>query len=131
MCISSELPLITCRVSDDGLQELRWIYDRRDLGEARADLAAWLGKLTAKHPRLTTWVEDTIEETLTFFCLPRQRHKHLKSTKVVPSFPNPESCLRLGRALTVETHENWMEANRYLNMDDLREHKKLTLRKAA
>ena len=34
-------------------------------------------------------------------------------------------------ALAVETNENWMEANRYLNMDDLREHKKLELRKAA
>ncbi|MQU73744.1 hypothetical protein GHK29_03155 [Sinorhizobium medicae] len=29
-----------------------------------------------------------------------------------------------------QTHENWMEANRY-NMDDLREHKKLALRQAA
>ena len=46
-------------------------------------------------------------------------------------FPNAESCLRLVRALAVETNENWMEANRYINMDDLREHKKLELRKAA
>jgi hypothetical protein len=34
----------------------------------------------------------------------------------------------LVRALTVEMHENWIEAIRYLNMDDLREHKKATLR---
>src|SRR3546814_12963852 len=34
------------------------------------------------------------------------------------------SCLRLVRALAVETHENWLEANRYLNMDELREQKK-------
>jgi hypothetical protein len=27
-------------------------------------------------------------------------------------------------ALPVETHENWLEQHRYLNMDDLREHKK-------
>ena len=32
--------------------------------------------------------------------------------------------LRLVRALAVETHENWLEQHRYLNMDDLREHKK-------
>ena len=44
---------------------------------------------------------------------------------------NTESCLRLVRALAVETHENWMEANRYINMDDRREHKKLALRQAA
>lgn len=30
-----------------------------------------------------------------------------------------------------ETHENWLEANRYLNMDDLKEQKKLQLREAA
>jgi transposase-like protein len=41
------------------------------------------------------------------------------------------SGLRLVRALAVETHENWLEANRYLNMDDLREHKKTELRQAA
>ena len=35
------------------------------------------------------------------------------------------------RALAVETHENWLEANRYLNMDDLKEQKKLQLREAA
>lgn len=130
---------------DDCLQELRWLYDRRDLAEAKADLAAWLAKWSPRYPRLTGWAEDNIERTLTFFRLPRQHHKHLKSTNmlerlneeirrrtyVVRIFPNAESCLRLVRALAVETNENWMEANRYINMDDLREHKKLELRKAA
>lgn len=130
---------------DDCLQELRWLYDRRDPAEAKADLAAWLTKWSSRYPRLTAWVEENIEETLTFFRLPRQHHKHLKSTNmlerlneeirrrtyVVRIFPNAESCLRLVRALAVETHENWMEANRYINMDDLREHKKLALRQAA
>ncbi len=45
--------------------------------------------------------------------------------------PNAASCLRLIRALAVEMHENWLEAHRYLNMDDLREHKKEALRMAA
>lgn len=130
---------------DDCLQELRWLYDRRDLAEARADLAAWLAKWSARYPRLTGWAEENIEQTLTFFRLPRQHHKHLKSTNmlerlneeirrrtyVVRIFPNAPSCLRLVRALAVETNENWMEANRYINMDDLREHKKLALRHAA
>lgn len=130
---------------DDCLQELRWLYDRRDLAEAKVDLAAWLAKWSARYPRLTAWAEENIERTLTFFRLPRQHHKHLKSTNmlerlneeirrrtyVVRIFPNAESCLRLVRALAVETNENWMEANRYINMDDLRELKKLELRKAA
>lgn len=88
-------------------------------------------------------MEEAIDSTLTFFRLPRQHHKHLKSTKerlneeirrhtyVVRIFPNSQSCLRLVRALAVETNENWMEANRYINADDLREHKKLALRQVA
>src|SRR6201984_2459390 len=35
------------KVDDDCLQELRWLYDRRDLTEARRDLAPWLAKWSA------------------------------------------------------------------------------------
>jgi transposase-like protein len=143
--LRNALDYVPRKVDDDCLQELRWIYDRRDLAEARADLAAWIGKWQAKYPRLVAWAEENIEETLTFYRLPRQHHKHLKSTNmlerlneeikrrthVVRIFPNAESCLRLVRALCVETHENWLEAHRYLNMDYLRELKKEALRKAA
>jgi transposase-like protein len=83
-----------------------------------------------KYPKLTGWVEVNIDQTLTFYRLPRQHHKHLKSTNmlehlneeikgethVVPIFPNGESCLRLVRALAVKTHENWLEQHRYLNV---------------
>ena len=132
------------RVDDDCLQELRWLYDRRDLAEARRDLTAWLAKWSGKYPKLAGWVEENIDETLTFY-RPRQHHKHLKSTNMlerwneeikrrthgVPIFPNAESCLRLIRALAVETHENGLEQHRSLNIDDLREHKKETRRRAA
>jgi putative transposase len=130
---------------DDCLQELRWVYDRRDLAEARRDIAQWLGKWQGKYPKLTSWVEDNIEETLTYYRLPLAHHKHMKSTNmlerlnqeikrrthVVRIFPNDKSCLRLVRALAVETHENWLEATRYLNMEALREQKKENLKMAA
>jgi transposase-like protein len=133
------------RRDDDCLRELRWLYDRRDAAEARRDLAAWLLKWQDKYPKLCDWVESNIEETLTFYRLPAQHHKHLKSTNmlerlneeikrrthVVRIFPNEASCLRLVRALAVEMHENWIEATRYLNMELLREHKKLMLREVA
>ena len=133
------------KADDDCLQELRWIYDRRELSEARSDLAAWLRKWSPRYPKLTGWAEETIEETFTFYRLPRQHHKHMKSTNmlerfneeikrrtiVLRIFPNEDSCLRLIRALAVETHENWLEANRYLNMNDLKEIKKADLRQAA
>ena len=63
--------------------------------------------------------------------LERLNEEIKRRTHVVRIFPNAESCLRLVRALAVETHENWLEANRYLNMDDLKEQKKLQLREAA
>ena len=143
--LRNALDYVPRKVDDDCLQELRWIYDRRDWAEARADLAAWIGKWQGKYPRLVGWVEENVEETLSFYRLPRQHHKHLKSTNmlerlneeikrrthVVRIFPNAESCLRLVRALCVETHENWLEAHRYLNMDYLRELKKEALRQAA
>jgi putative transposase len=131
------------KADDDCLQELRWLYDRRELAEARQDLGRWLGKWQGKYPRLCDWVEANIEETLTFYRLPQQHHKHLKSTnmlerlnqelkrrtRVARIFPDAASCLRLIRALAVETHENWLEAIRYLNMSHLAEHKKEALRK--
>ena len=54
-----------------------------------------------------------------------------RRTHIVRIFPNAESCLRLVRALAVQMHETWLQAHRYSNMDDLREHKKEALRMAA
>jgi putative transposase len=102
---------------------------------------AWRSKSRAP----TDWVEDNIGSTLTFYRLPRFHHRHLKSTnmierlneelrrrtRVVRIFPNVASCLRLTRALCAETHEAWLEDNRYINMDLLREERKEQLRKAA
>lgn len=143
--LRNALDYLPRKADDDCLQELRWIYDRRDLKEAQADLAAWLKRWERRYPRLTDWAEEAIGETLTFYRLPRQHHKHLKSTnllerlneeikrrtRVVRIFPNPESCLRLVRALCAETHETWLEDNRYINMDLLKEQKKAAMKLAA
>jgi putative transposase len=130
---------------DDCLRELRWLYDRRDVNEARKDLAGWLKRWQDKYAKLCAWVEDNIGETFSFYSLPLGHHKHLKSTnmlerlneeikrrtRVVRIFPNEQSCLRLIRALAVETHENWIEAHRYLDMNLLHEHKKEQLMQLA
>jgi transposase-like protein len=47
------------RVDDDCLQELRWLYDRRDLPEARRDLAAWLAKWSPNIPASRTGSKKT------------------------------------------------------------------------
>jgi len=143
--LRNALDYLPRKADDDCLQELRWLYDRRDIQEAERDLAAWIGKWQGRYPKLVDWVESNIGQTLTFYRLPRAHHKHLKSTnmlerlneeikrrtRVVRIFPNTESCLRLVRALCVETHEAWLEDSRYLNMSLLREHRKEVLRLAA
>jgi transposase-like protein len=97
------------RKADDCLQELRWIYDRRDSQEANRDLA---------YMKSTNMLERLNEEIK-------------RRTRVVRIFPNIASCLRLVRALCVETHETWLEDNRYINMTFLAEQKKELLRMVA
>ena len=48
--------------------------------------------------------------------LERYNQEIKRRTHIVRVFPNGESCLRLIRALAVETHEDWLEANRYINI---------------
>ena len=136
--LRNALDYLPRKVGDDCLLELRWLYDRRNAEEARRDLAAWLLRWQEKYPKLCAWVEENIEETFTFYRLPREHHKHLKSTNmlerlnqelkrrthVIRIFPDEQSALRLIRALAVEIHEDWIEAHRYLNMEMLREQRK-------
>src|SRR5262249_40011767 len=91
-----------------------------------------------KYPKLSDWAEENIDETLSFYKLPLQHHKHLKSTNIlerlneeikrrtlaVRIFPDTTICLRLIRTIAGAMHANWIEATRYLNMDFLKEHRK-------
>ena len=133
--LRNALDYLPRKADDDCLQELRWMYERRNVEEARRDLKQWLEKWAAKYPKLCAWVETNIEETWTFYRLPLAHHKHLKSTNllerfnqeikrrtlVVRIFPDEASCLRLVRAVAAEQHEEWMEGSRYLNAALLRE----------
>ena len=133
------------RKDNDCIIELRWIYERRTVAEAQADISSWLKKWQGQYPKLCDWVEENIEETLTFFRLPPAHHKHMRSsnllerfneeirrrTYVVRVFPNEASTLRLIRALAAEQHEEWQEGSRYLSMELFIEHKKEVLRTAA
>lgn len=131
--------------AEDCLTELRWLYERRDISEARRDLQAWLERWSAKYPKLCAWVEENIEETWTYYRLPREHHKHLKSTNmlerlnqelkrrthIIRIFPNEASCLRLIRALANEIDEEWLDGACYLSMEALREQNKVQLALAA
>jgi putative transposase len=116
--LRNALDYLPRKADDDCLMELRWIYDRRNLEEARQDVVAWLAKWSKRYPKLCDWVEENIEETLSFYRLPRQHHKHLKSTNmlerlmeeikrrtlVVRIFPNVAACLRRIRTALCSLH---------------------------
>ena len=117
------------------IQGLRRIFDRPSLHEARDDFAEWLGKWQSSQPRLCEWVEENIDETLTFLQLPRQHHRRMRSTSLMVRlnreirrrkaiagiFPDAARCLKLVRALCAEIHESWLRDGRYLDMKYLRE----------
>ena len=69
--LRNALDYLLRKVADDCLIELRWLYDRRNDGEARRDPAAWLLRWQEKYPRVCAWVEENIEEPLTSIGYPR------------------------------------------------------------
>jgi len=47
-----------------------------------------------------------------------------RRSRVVRIFPNREACLRLVSALAVEQSEDWITGRRYLDMQELEEHRR-------
>src|SRR3546814_6761517 len=63
------------KVDDDCLQELRWLYDRRNLAEARADLAQWLARWSAKYrsEEHTSELQSLMRISYAVFCLKKKK----------------------------------------------------------
>ena len=62
--LRNALDYLPRKADDDCRQELRWLYDRRNLKEAQQDLQAWLTRWATRYPKLTDWVEAHIGETV-------------------------------------------------------------------
>ena len=111
----------------DGLKRL---WGHGTMAEARKALEVWVDRWGDEkgHGKLVEWVEEHVEETLTVYRLPEAHRLRMKSTnmlerlngeirrrtRVVRIFHHEKSCLRLVRALAVETHERWLTGQRYL-----------------
>jgi putative transposase len=154
--LRNALDYVPRKVDDDCLRELRWLGAcplaacgrpggppglRRGqagsgglAGQVAGDLpqAVWLGRgahrgdahllpPAAPAPQ-TPQVDESLGASERGDQAAHPRRAHLSQRRELPA-ADP--------ALAVEMHENWLEAHRYLNMDDLREHKKEALRMAA
>ena len=99
---------------------------------ARAALAAAIGELEKKAPKVARLLEEHGEEILGVYVLPETHQKRMRTTnmlerqnqelkrrtRVVRVFPHEQSCLRLIATLLMETAQEWM-GRIYLNMEEL------------
>ena len=120
----------TAQTPLDCRADLKGIWDHEHADQARVALRTWVARWGDEPGcnQLVTWVEEHIEETFSVYRLPRRHRRRMKSTnmleryneeirrrtRVVRIFPNEASCLRLIRALSVETHDHWISGKRYL-----------------
>lgn len=120
----------TAHTPPDCLADLKRMWDYETADQALKALRVWVERwaTAAGCEQLVTWVEAHIEETFSVYRLPRCHRRRMKSTnmleryneeirrrtRVVRIFPNAASCLRLIRALAVETHDHWIAGKRYL-----------------
>jgi putative transposase len=89
------------------------------------------------HEKMACHIEERIEECLSCLSFPESHRRRIRTTnglerfnqelrrrtRVVRIFPNREACLRLVSALAVEQSEEWVTGRRYLDMEELREHR--------
>ncbi len=88
--LRNALDYLPRKADDDCLQELRWLYDRRNLQEARQDLAAWLTKWGQKYPKLCDYGRRALEESVEFKTMwIRVASSGSRSTRVSNTNPSP------------------------------------------
>ena len=85
------------------------------------------------HSRLAEWLESALEDGLACFAFPATHRLCIRSTnglerfnqelerrtRVARIFTNPDACLRLVTALSVEQSEEWLAGRVYLDMHKL------------
>jgi putative transposase len=91
------------------------------------------------HEKVAEHVEEHIEECLSCLAFPEAHRRRIRTTnglerlnqeikrrsRVVRIFPNRESCLRLVTALAMEQSEEWITGRRYLDMEEIGEHRRI------
>ena len=114
-------------------QALKDIFNAPSREMALALKKTMVAKYRKTAPRLSEWLEDNIDQALTYFSFPRKLWKRLRTSNVVERFnrelrrrtrvfsifPNEESAIRLIAALLIETHEDWINSPRYLDVETI------------
>jgi transposase-like protein len=112
-------------------RDLRGVLDAGDRPEADRRLEQLVQKYAAAAPKLATWLETNVPESLTVLSLPAAHRRRLRTTnmlerinkeikrrtRVATLFPNEQSALRLVTAVLMEISEDWETNRTYLSME--------------
>lgn len=111
---------------------IRAIFNAANRFEAEALIAKLVAECKKHNPKLASWLEENVPESLTIFSFPeghrrllrttngleRVNQEVLRRTRVCRHFPNNDSCLRLVSAVLMEISEEWQTGRAYLSFDD-------------
>jgi transposase-like protein len=114
------------------LRDVQSIFDAPTLAHARQRLQEVLDQWQPGHEELVNWIEENIEQCLSYFQFPpawrirtrttsmleRYNQELKRRSNVIRIFPNVDSCLRLMTALAMEQAEEWLEQVPYLDMTE-------------
>ncbi|MBU4445286.1 IS256 family transposase [bacterium] len=109
------------------------IISANDFEESNRRVKETILRFQKEAPAFTSWLEDNIDECLTFKMFPVNHWRRIRTTnmiervnqeikrrtRVVRLFPNEASCERLISAVLVELHEEWLTGKIYLNTNEL------------
>ena len=115
--------------------EIRGIFGAPDLETAQILLGSFVKHYRNLAPELADWAEENVPDGFSVFALPEAHRRRLRTSnsierlnqeierrvKVIRTFPNTESLLRLVTTLLVEQSEEWETGRIYLSMDDQQE----------
>jgi len=111
--------------------DVRNIFNAKDATDAQTELNRFFDSHENTAPKLASWAEDNIPESLAVFQLPRDHQKRMRTTnmlerqnkeikrrtRVATLFPNEASLLRLVTAILVELSDEWETGKRYLSFN--------------
>jgi transposase-like protein len=115
----------------EALDDLKSVCDCGDEHAAGEQLARVVRKYQAIAPKLATWIEQNVPESLTVLRLPSAHRARLRTTnmlerlnrelkrrtRVATLFPNEAALLRLVTAVLIETSDEWETAKRYVTFE--------------
>jgi putative transposase len=113
------------------MDDLKGVFDSADQTTAEAQLKSVVRKYEQSAPKLATWMEENVPESLAVFGLPASHRRRLRTTNVLERlnrelkrrtrvatlFPNEAALLRLVTGVLIEISDEWETTKRYVTFE--------------